>query len=80
MKALISPMQDNLVVQVEENEFEIALPLYWVDCSDNISPYNFKYVNNEFVAYTPPPIIETQPTKEELLLQLQELTAKIEAL
>ena len=54
MKALISPQQDNFVVQVENNEFEVALPLYWVDCPDDIVPYEYVYVDNQFAPYIPP--------------------------
>jgi len=38
MKALISPQEPResgyRVAQVEEQEFEVAEPLFWVDCAD----------------------------------------------
>ena len=38
MKALISPQElketGYRVAQVEEKEFEVAQPLFWVDCAD----------------------------------------------
>lgn len=38
MKALISSLEPRKsgyrVAQVEEKEFEVALPLFWVDCAD----------------------------------------------
>lgn len=38
MKALISPKEPResgyRVAQVEEKEFEVAEPLFWVDCAD----------------------------------------------
>jgi hypothetical protein len=62
MKALISPNQDNFVVQVEPDDkiFEIGLPLYWQTCPDNIVAYQYQYLENQYVAYVPP-----QATAEE---------------
>jgi hypothetical protein len=56
MKALISPNQNNFVVQVEpdENIFEIGLPLYWTDCPDDIMAYQYQYIDSQFVAYIAP--------------------------
>jgi len=56
MKALISPEQDNFVVQVEPDNqtFEIGLPLYWQTCPDNIVAYQYQYLENQYVAYLPP--------------------------
>lgn len=40
MKALISPIEPRQtgyrVAQVEHEEFPVALPLFWVDCDDNV--------------------------------------------
>jgi hypothetical protein len=57
MKALISPEQDNFVVQVEPDDktFEIGLPLYWTDCPDNIVAYQYQYIDGQYVEYVPPP-------------------------
>jgi hypothetical protein len=57
MKALVSPMQNNLVVQIEEdvNIFEVAEPLFWVDCPNNIEAYWATYENNEFTIIPQPP-------------------------
>jgi hypothetical protein len=56
MKALISPEQDNFVVQVEPDDktFEIGLPLYWLTCPDNIVAYQYQYIENQYVVYVPP--------------------------
>lgn len=50
MKALISPREQvntgYRVVQVEETPFDVALPLFWLDCSNNITQeflYQFWY-------------------------------------
>ena len=62
MKALISPAQNNFVVQVEPDDqtFEIGLPLFWEDCPDNIIAYQYQYIDGQYVAYIPP-----APTAEE---------------
>lgn len=54
MKALISPIQDNLVVEVASNEFEVASPLYWVECSSSIVAYQYTYDGSQFVPYVAP--------------------------
>ena len=56
MKALINPNQENLVVQVEPDNqtFEIGLPLYWLDCPDTITAYNYQYIDGQYVPYVAP--------------------------
>ena len=67
-KALISPQEvvtnfDSTtgirVAQVEEssNIFEVAAPLYWIDCPDEVSAdvYYYDNVQNKFVLVPPPP-------------------------
>ena len=78
MKALISPneiVQETYqrVVQVVEDSlvFEVAEPLNWVDCPNNISQDNYAYdlANKNFIRITP----EVDPTAEsnkELALKL----------
>ena len=53
MKALISPIDDNLVSQVEPDDqtFEVATPYYWEDCPDNIIAGKFKFKNGKYVAF-----------------------------
>lgn len=62
MKALISPTQDNFIVQVEndENTFEVASPMYWLDCPEYVEAYQYKYIENQFAKYEAPP-----PTAEQ---------------
>jgi hypothetical protein len=47
MKALISPEEKvntgYRVAQVEENSFEVAPPLFWVDCSNEVIQDQFWY-------------------------------------
>jgi glycerol-3-phosphate responsive antiterminator len=79
MKALINPSQNNLVIQAEEQEFEVASPLFWVDCNSSIEANKFRYENNSFVEYIPE-IVQTvikNPSKEELLAKIQELSLQI---
>lgn len=82
MKALINPEQNNLVCDIHEIGFDVASPLFWVDCDESISVHKFKYENNSFVEYIPESnqLVVNSSTKEVLLAQLQELTAKINAL
>lgn len=56
MKALVSSMQDNLVVQVEpdNNIFEVADTLKWVDCTNNIVAGQYTYADGQFTPYVPP--------------------------
>lgn len=56
MKALISPIQNNLIVQVESdsNIFDVAEPFYWSTCPDYIVAYQYQYINDEYVKYMPP--------------------------
>lgn len=64
MKALISPNEvlidkfDNegcRIAQVETNNntFDIAKPLFWVDCDEACNPNDYFYVNNEIIEYYP---------------------------
>jgi len=46
-EALISPMEPRItgyrVAQVEEQEFEVTQPLFWVDCADDVVADQFWY-------------------------------------
>lgn len=52
MKALISPneVRENgvRVAQVEAQEFEVAAPLFWVDCPDGVTA-DWVYDNGMFI-------------------------------
>jgi hypothetical protein len=68
MKALID--DNGVVAQVEQQEFEIAPPCFWVDCPDNIVAYQFTYNNGEFIPIViPPPTPEDKKQIAEKLLQ-----------
>lgn len=47
MKALISPNEPRQtgyrVAEVEQQEFEVASPLFWVDCANNVAADQFWY-------------------------------------
>ena len=79
MLALISPNENNRICQIEEQDFPVAEPLFWIECPDNCTT-QWTYVNGQFVE--PEVIVESviEPTKEQLLAELQTLTAKIQAL
>lgn len=46
MKALVL---NGVVVQVEESEFEVAPPLTWVDCSEDVA-VGYSYADGVFTA------------------------------
>lgn len=78
MKALINPLQNNFVVQVEPDDqtFEIGLPLYWLDCPDNVIAYQYQYIENQFVLYIPePPTAEQNYQTAVSLLQQTDWTS-----
>jgi hypothetical protein len=49
MKALIDPSNKNRIVEVQKNEFAVAIPYFWVECSDDITPSTHIYVDGKFV-------------------------------
>lgn len=60
MKALID---NNLVVQVSDNPFDIAPPFFWVDCDSSVVAYEYTYNGSSFVEI---PKKEHKPTNEEI--------------
>lgn len=67
MKALID--ENGVVCQVQEQEFGVALPCFWVDCPDNIIAYQFTYSNGQFLPIIVLPTAdENKHTAENLLL------------
>jgi len=58
MKALID--ENGLVAQVEQQEFGVASPCFWVDCLDNIVARQYTYNNGQFI-----PIVTKPPTAEQ---------------
>lgn len=80
MKALISPNENNRICQIEKQDFPVAEPLFWLDCPDTITT-EWTYDGVTFVApVIPEPVVSPEPTKNELLAELEALTAKIKAL
>lgn len=64
MKALID--ENGTVVQVEQQEFGIAPPCFWVDCADDVIPHKFKYENGAIVSIPEPTPIPPTPEENEL--------------
>lgn len=62
MKALISPMepreQGYRVAQVEEIEFDVAAPLFWIDCDNTIKADKFWYNPSDETLNVIPEIIQ----------------------
>lgn len=68
-KALVSPNQPCMsyddppvelgayVVEVEENPFPVAEPLFWADCPDDVLAYQFYWSSGQYypVPIPPPP-------------------------
>lgn len=73
-KALISPIEPRndsegnegyRVAFVCEEEFDVASPLFWVDCPDSCVQDMWVYVNGQLVDITPPPLMEEPPLMED---------------
>jgi hypothetical protein len=79
MLALISPSENNRICQIEVQDFPVAEPLFWANCPDDCTT-EWTYVDGVFEPVIFEPIIIAAPTKNELLAELQALTAKIEAI
>jgi|LakMenE18May11ns_1017448.scaffolds.fasta_scaffold6580606_2 hypothetical protein len=57
MKALISPNEiiytangsilGSRIAQTSSNAFEVAPPLFWVDCSDDCISYSYYYLDGQ---------------------------------
>ena len=76
-KALISPIEiithsDGVqtayrVAQVSDEPFDVAKPLFWVDCDDVIEQDIYVYVDGEFllrIVWDAPPIPVVEPVSE----------------
>ena len=86
-QALISPNEPResgyRVAQVELETFEVGQPLFWTACADNVVADQFWYdPQDKLIKANPVVVVEApaEPTKEELLAQLQALQAQITAL
>jgi hypothetical protein len=72
MKALISPLENDRICQVENDAdvFEVAEPLFWTTCPDNCTVY-WTYAEGQFIEPQPkiPTAIENGQTAISLLQQ-----------
>ena len=59
MQALISPEENNRIAEVAVQSFEVAPPLYWVACADDVTT-EWTYVDGVFA----PPVVPV-PTADE---------------
>jgi hypothetical protein len=59
MKALISPEENNRIAEVAVQSFEVAQPLYWVDCADDVTT-EWTYIDGVFA----PPVVPV-PTADQ---------------
>lgn len=80
MRALIDP-RSNRVCELSKVDFPVANPLIWVDATGSEIPDSTLYVDGQFVK---PPLVviakTPEPTKSELLAQINALMTKVEAL
>lgn len=67
MKALIDPTQNNRIIEVREEEFEVANPYFWKKCSNDVTPYSHLYVNGKFVEFDVNKIMEEISSDNSLL-------------
>lgn len=79
-KALIFEKE---VIQVEEQSFEVAKPLFWVDCSDEVktgwSYENGAFKEPEIVALQEPKIERITLRQTKLILNQMGLLSQVEA-
>jgi len=64
--ALISPNElvetGYRVAEVTDNQFDVAQPLFWVDCDDNIIADQYFYdTATQQILPVPVPVLEPQP-------------------
>lgn len=53
--ALISPGEGDRLCQVEATQFEVAAPLHWVECADDVTPQTHRFISGAFELLPPPP-------------------------
>lgn len=58
MKALISPKENFRIAQVSPEDFEVASPLFWVDCPDDCKADLWTYTDGTFLPPQPEPLEE----------------------
>lgn len=58
-KAIYSDYPDSCrVAQVEDQDFPVAPPLFWIDCADDVTTYGFYY---DTASQTLKPIVDVPP-------------------
>lgn len=67
MKALISPTENYRIVQVQEQDFPVANPLFWATCPNDCTT-SWTYSNGNF--YPPVPVVPTAEQNKQLATQL----------
>lgn len=73
MKALISPTEQAFgydmtvlglrIAEVAETAFEVAAPLYWVDCPKTVTASGYYWDGYGCVVIPPPPVPKTPPSQ-----------------
>lgn len=70
MYALISPNEPiysydetllgQRIAQVQSDTFEVAPPLFWVECADDVSPDQFYYADGQIMPVPKPVIVSVE--------------------
>lgn len=80
MKSALIDIPSTLVVQVEplNQTFDVDSDHEWVNCPDDVTAYNYTYVNGQFIPYVapspPPPTAEQNKQRAVSLLQTTDWT------
>lgn len=74
-------IENGMVVNTVIAEHVFAIEHGWVECPDEVG-IGWNYDTTNFIDNRPEPVLTnlTQPTKEDLLQQIQDLSAKIQSL
>jgi hypothetical protein len=77
MKSALIDIPSTLVVQIEPlgQTFPVDSDHEWVDCSDDITAYNFTYVNGQFIPVPiPEPVPPTAAENKQTAISILEAT------
>lgn len=72
-------IKDGKVINIVLADPEFALNQGWIECPEEVG-IGWDYDDTSFIDNRPPFVAPTEPSKEELLSQLQALTQQIQAL
>lgn len=68
-RALISPLENNRIAQIEDEDFPVAEPLHWVDVADDTTTWD-TWDGTQVVKYVEPVAVVTPPSDVKQLVGL----------